>query len=147
MFKVSVCCLSSQMLAEPTEDNLIDLGPGSPAVVTPRVVSSPSSSSAHRATASPAHNPSTASISTALASLGRGKVRISFLKDPKNRKKYLLGGLWMSVSSYNLVSIPRTFFLLCLVPDLVFVKCVFIQDLIIFVKIIQSSLPHLLFQM
>ncbi|XP_014327890.1 TOM1-like protein 2 isoform X1 [Xiphophorus maculatus] len=57
------------MLAEPTEDNLIDLGPGSPAVVTPRVVSSPSSSSAHRATASPAHNPSTASISTALASL------------------------------------------------------------------------------
>uniref|UniRef100_A0A3B5LW69 Target of myb1 like 2 membrane trafficking protein n=1 Tax=Xiphophorus couchianus TaxID=32473 RepID=A0A3B5LW69_9TELE len=31
------------MLAEPTEDNLIDLGPGSPAVVTPRVVSSPTS--------------------------------------------------------------------------------------------------------
>ncbi|XP_014836123.1 PREDICTED: TOM1-like protein 2 isoform X1 [Poecilia mexicana] len=65
------------MLAEPTEDNLIDLGPGSPAVVTPRVMSSPSSSSAHRATASPAHNPSTASISTALASLDVGSDSVS----------------------------------------------------------------------
>ncbi|XP_054891959.1 TOM1-like protein 2 isoform X1 [Poeciliopsis prolifica] len=65
------------MLAEPTEDNLIDLGPGSPAVVTPRVMSSPSSSSAHRAIASPAHNPSTASISTALASLDVGSDSVS----------------------------------------------------------------------
>ncbi|KAM4717420.1 TOM1-like protein 2 isoform 3-T3 [Anableps anableps] len=60
------------MLAEATEDNLIDLGPGSPAVVTPRVMSSPSSGSAPRATASPAHNPSTASVSAALASLDVG---------------------------------------------------------------------------
>ncbi|XP_014889131.1 TOM1-like protein 2 isoform X2 [Poecilia latipinna] len=65
------------MLAEPTEDNLIDLGPGSPAVVTPRVMSSPSSSSAQRATASPAHNPSTAYISTALASLDVGSDSVS----------------------------------------------------------------------
>uniref|UniRef100_A0A3B3XNI6 Target of myb1 like 2 membrane trafficking protein n=1 Tax=Poecilia mexicana TaxID=48701 RepID=A0A3B3XNI6_9TELE len=54
-------CLSSQMLAEPTEDNLIDLGPGSPAVVTPRVMSSPSSTS----------------ISTALASLDVGSDSVS----------------------------------------------------------------------
>ncbi|XP_035510943.1 LOW QUALITY PROTEIN: TOM1-like protein 2 [Morone saxatilis] len=57
------------MLNEATEDNLIDLGPGSPAVVTPRITSSPPSHSTALAAASPAHNPPTASLSTALAGL------------------------------------------------------------------------------
>ncbi|XP_070703595.1 TOM1-like protein 2 isoform X2 [Pempheris klunzingeri] len=57
------------MLNEATEDNLIDLGPGSPAVVTPRIASSPPSQSTAGATASPAHSPATASLSTALAGL------------------------------------------------------------------------------
>uniref|UniRef100_A0A3Q4G6R7 Target of myb1 like 2 membrane trafficking protein n=1 Tax=Neolamprologus brichardi TaxID=32507 RepID=A0A3Q4G6R7_NEOBR len=43
------------MLTEATEDNLIDLGPGSPAVVTPRITSSPPPSSTVGAMASPAH--------------------------------------------------------------------------------------------
>uniref|UniRef100_A0AAQ5Y4Y7 Target of myb1 like 2 membrane trafficking protein n=1 Tax=Amphiprion ocellaris TaxID=80972 RepID=A0AAQ5Y4Y7_AMPOC len=55
-----------QMLSEATEDNLIDLGPGSPAVVTPRITSSPPSISSAGATASPVTN---ASLSTALAGL------------------------------------------------------------------------------
>ncbi|KAM9345615.1 TOM1-like protein 2 [Symphorus nematophorus] len=57
------------MLNEATEDNLIDLGPGSPAVVTPRITSSPPPHSSAGATASPAHNPTTASLSSALAGL------------------------------------------------------------------------------
>ncbi|XP_049924726.1 TOM1-like protein 2 isoform X3 [Epinephelus moara] len=57
------------MLNEATEDNLIDLGPGSPAVVTPRITSSPPAHSPAGATASPAHNPTTASLSSALASI------------------------------------------------------------------------------
>nr|XP_046270923.1 TOM1-like protein 2 isoform X2 [Scatophagus argus] len=52
-------------LNEATEDNLIDLGPGSPAVVTPRISSSPPPSSTTGATA----NPTTASLSSALAGL------------------------------------------------------------------------------
>lgn len=56
-------------LNEATEDNLIDLGPGSPAVVTPRIASSPPPHSTAGATASPAHNPTTASLSSALAGL------------------------------------------------------------------------------
>ncbi|XP_036944880.1 TOM1-like protein 2 isoform X1 [Acanthopagrus latus] len=56
-------------LNEATEDNLIDLGPGSPAVVTPRITSSPQAHSPAGATASPAHNPAAASLSTALAGL------------------------------------------------------------------------------
>lgn len=56
------------------EDNLIDLGPGSPAVVTPRITSSPQAHSPAGATASPAHNPAAASLSTALAGLGKNKV-------------------------------------------------------------------------
>lgn len=59
------------MLNEATEDNLIDLGPGSPAVVTPRITSSPHLQSTTGATASPTHNPSTTSLSSALASLGK----------------------------------------------------------------------------
>ncbi|TNN66118.1 TOM1-like protein 2 [Liparis tanakae] len=57
------------MLNEATEDNLIDLGPGSPAVVTPRISSSPSPKSTAGATASPAPIPTTASLSSALASI------------------------------------------------------------------------------
>ncbi|XP_044037184.1 TOM1-like protein 2 isoform X4 [Siniperca chuatsi] len=57
------------MLNEATEDNLIDLGPGSPAVVTPRITSSPPPHSTANAAASPAHNPTTASLSSALAGL------------------------------------------------------------------------------
>ncbi|XP_073350913.1 TOM1-like protein 2 isoform X3 [Pagrus major] len=56
-------------LSEATEDNLIDLGPGSPAVVTPRITSSPQAHSPAGATASPAHNPAPASLSSALAGL------------------------------------------------------------------------------
>ncbi|TDH02862.1 hypothetical protein EPR50_G00156900 [Perca flavescens] len=55
------------MLNEATEDNLIDLGPGSPAVVSPRIRSSPPAHINAGATASPAHNPTTASLASALA--------------------------------------------------------------------------------
>ncbi|XP_068605745.1 TOM1-like protein 2 [Brachionichthys hirsutus] len=55
------------MLSEATEDNLIDLGPGSPSVVAPRISSSSPSNST--ATASPARNPTTASLSSALDAL------------------------------------------------------------------------------
>ncbi|CAG5897723.1 unnamed protein product, partial [Menidia menidia] len=65
------------MLTETTEDNLIDLGPGSPAVVTPRVASSPAASSPVGALASPAHSSATASLSTALASLDVGSDSVS----------------------------------------------------------------------
>ncbi|XP_068434118.1 TOM1-like protein 2 isoform X2 [Clinocottus analis] len=57
------------MLNETTEDNLIDLGPGSPAVVTPGISSSPPPKTTAGATASPAHNPTTASLSSALANI------------------------------------------------------------------------------
>ncbi|XP_037544271.1 TOM1-like protein 2 isoform X1 [Nematolebias whitei] len=65
------------MLTEATEDNLIDLGPGSPAVVSPRVTSSPPPSSAAGATASPARSSATTSLSTALASLDVGSDSVS----------------------------------------------------------------------
>ncbi|XP_028267399.1 TOM1-like protein 2 isoform X2 [Parambassis ranga] len=68
---------NSGMLSE-AEDNLIDLGPGSPAVVTPRITSSPPpKSTATGATASPAHNPDTPSLSTALAGLDVGSNNVS----------------------------------------------------------------------
>ncbi|XP_037648402.1 TOM1-like protein 2 isoform X2 [Sebastes umbrosus] len=71
------------MLSEATEDNLIDLGPGSPAVVTPRTSSSPqanvntatpapataTATPTAGATASPAHIPVTASLTSALAGI------------------------------------------------------------------------------
>ncbi|XP_067472545.1 TOM1-like protein 2 isoform X2 [Thunnus thynnus] len=60
------------MLSEASEDNLIDLGPGSPAVVTPRITSSPPPHSSAGATASPAHNSTTASLTSALGSLDVG---------------------------------------------------------------------------
>ena len=60
------------MLSEATEDNLIDLGPGSPAVVSPRVSTSPNPPPLGvppaGASASPARTP--ASLSTQLAGLG-----------------------------------------------------------------------------
>ncbi|XP_018526806.1 TOM1-like protein 2 isoform X1 [Lates calcarifer] len=65
------------MLNEATEDNLIDLGPGSPAVVTPRITSSPPPHSTAGATATPAHNPTAASLSTALAGLDVGSDSVS----------------------------------------------------------------------
>ncbi|XP_053298671.1 TOM1-like protein 2 isoform X1 [Pleuronectes platessa] len=65
------------MLNEATEDNLIDLGPGSPAVVAPRNTSSPPPHSTAGATASPAHNPTTASLSTTLAGLDVGSDSVS----------------------------------------------------------------------
>ncbi|XP_062294246.1 TOM1-like protein 2 isoform X1 [Scomber scombrus] len=60
------------MLSEASEDNLIDLGPGSPAVVTPWVTSSSPSHSPAGAAASPAHNSTTASLTSALGSLDVG---------------------------------------------------------------------------
>ncbi|KAM3864308.1 TOM1-like protein 2 [Diretmus argenteus] len=58
------------MLNEATEDNLIDLGPGSPAVVTPRVTSSPPPPhSTAEATTSPAQKTTTASLTSALSGL------------------------------------------------------------------------------
>lgn len=65
------------MLSE-AEDNLIDLGPGSPAVVSPRITSSPppkstATGAATGAAASPAHNLNTPSLSAALAGLGKKK--------------------------------------------------------------------------
>ncbi|XP_030591263.1 TOM1-like protein 2 isoform X2 [Archocentrus centrarchus] len=65
------------MLTEATEDNLIDLGPGSPAVVTPRITSSPPPIATVGATASPAHNPTASSLSTALAGLDVGSESVS----------------------------------------------------------------------
>ncbi|XP_071329888.1 TOM1-like protein 2 isoform X2 [Trachinotus anak] len=65
------------MLNEATEDNLIDLGPGSPAVVTPRITSSPPPHAAAGATASPTHNPAAASLSSALAGLNVGSDSVS----------------------------------------------------------------------
>ncbi|XP_029997507.1 TOM1-like protein 2 isoform X2 [Sphaeramia orbicularis] len=65
------------MLNEATEDNLIDLGPGSPAVVTPRITSSPPPLSTAGATASPAHNPTAASLSSALSGLDVGADSVS----------------------------------------------------------------------
>uniref|UniRef100_A0A672FJC5 Target of myb1 like 2 membrane trafficking protein n=1 Tax=Salarias fasciatus TaxID=181472 RepID=A0A672FJC5_SALFA len=54
------------MLTEANEDNLIDLGPGSPAVVTPRITST-----------SPAHNAPAASLSSALSGLDVGSDSVS----------------------------------------------------------------------
>uniref|UniRef100_A0A8C4EMK0 Target of myb1 like 2 membrane trafficking protein n=1 Tax=Dicentrarchus labrax TaxID=13489 RepID=A0A8C4EMK0_DICLA len=68
-YRLGRAAQNNGMLNEATEDNLIDLGPGSPAVVTPRITSSPPPHSTALATASPAHNPPTPSLSTALAGL------------------------------------------------------------------------------
>uniref|UniRef100_A0A1A8AAZ4 Target of myb1-like 2 (Chicken) n=1 Tax=Nothobranchius furzeri TaxID=105023 RepID=A0A1A8AAZ4_NOTFU len=67
----------TELLSDATEDNLIDLGPGSPAVVTPRITSSLPPSSTAGPTASPACNPPTAALSTALASVEVSSDRVS----------------------------------------------------------------------
>ncbi|XP_077388692.1 TOM1-like protein 2 isoform X3 [Festucalex cinctus] len=101
------------ILGEATDDNLIDLGPGSPAVVTPRVASSTPPHSTAGAAASPARNPAAASLSSALAGLDVGptsqpsrnqddfdmfaQTRGSSLADQRKNVKYedpqALGGL------------------------------------------------------
>lgn len=58
----------SQMLSEATEDNLIDLGPGSPAVVSPRISATPPTSLP--ASVLPARSASPATLSSRLAGLG-----------------------------------------------------------------------------
>ncbi|XP_068574371.1 TOM1-like protein 2 isoform X1 [Cebidichthys violaceus] len=68
-YRLGRAAQNNGMLNEATEDNLIDLGPGSPAVVSPRISCSPPSKSTAGATASPAPNPTTASLSSALASI------------------------------------------------------------------------------
>ncbi|CAL8272369.1 unnamed protein product [Lota lota] len=67
------------MLGEATEDNLIDLGPGSPAVVTPRAAASPPPASALMgAAASPPHHPpTTTTLSSALGGLNVGTESVS----------------------------------------------------------------------
>uniref|UniRef100_A0A1A8LJ40 Target of myb1-like 2 (Chicken) n=1 Tax=Nothobranchius pienaari TaxID=704102 RepID=A0A1A8LJ40_9TELE len=67
----------TELLSDATEDNLIDLGPGSPAVVTPRITSSLPPSSTAGPTASPARHPPTAALSTALASVEVSSDRVS----------------------------------------------------------------------
>ncbi|XP_061893287.1 TOM1-like protein 2 isoform X1 [Entelurus aequoreus] len=65
------------MLTEATDDNLIDLGPGSPAVVSPKITSSsPPHSTAGGATASPAHRPGAAALSSAMAGLDVGSASL-----------------------------------------------------------------------
>lgn len=71
-----VCCLAYwyvivlclQVLSEATDDNLIDLGPGSPAVVSPRISSTPPSNLP--ASVAPARSASPATLSSRLAGLG-----------------------------------------------------------------------------
>uniref|UniRef100_A0A1A8NW39 Target of myb1-like 2 (Chicken) n=1 Tax=Nothobranchius rachovii TaxID=451742 RepID=A0A1A8NW39_9TELE len=67
----------TELLSDATEDNLIDLGPGSPAVVTPRITSSLPPSSTAGPTASPDRHPPTAALSTALASVEVSSDRVS----------------------------------------------------------------------
>ncbi|XP_010729006.1 TOM1-like protein 2 isoform X3 [Larimichthys crocea] len=69
-YRLGRAAQNNGMLNEATEDNLIDLGPGSPAVVTPKITSSPPTRPNVGATASPVRNPTTtASLSSALAGL------------------------------------------------------------------------------
>ncbi|XP_061568691.1 TOM1-like protein 2 isoform X2 [Cololabis saira] len=71
-YRLGRAAQNNGMLTEATEDNLIDLGPGSPAVVTPRISSSPPPSSAAAAAASPAHEATATALSTRLATLDVG---------------------------------------------------------------------------
>lgn len=73
---ICVCCpaywcvivVHLQVLSEATDDNLIDLGPGSPAVVSPRISGTPPSSLP--ASVAPARSASPATLSSRLAGLG-----------------------------------------------------------------------------
>ncbi|XP_034075552.1 TOM1-like protein 2 isoform X3 [Gymnodraco acuticeps] len=68
-YRLGRAAQNNGMLNEATEDNLIDLGPGSPAVITPRIISSSPTHRIAGATASPARNPPTASLTSAVASI------------------------------------------------------------------------------
>ncbi|XP_056870764.1 TOM1-like protein 2 isoform X2 [Takifugu flavidus] len=68
-FRSGKASQSNEVLDEATEDNLIDLGPGSPAVVTPRITSSPQHNSTSRTSTTPNPGQSPASLSSALACL------------------------------------------------------------------------------
>nr|XP_057905012.1 TOM1-like protein 2 isoform X7 [Doryrhamphus excisus] len=119
---------SKGMLTEATDDNLIDLGPGSPAVVTPKITSSSPPNGTAGTTASPAHHPAAASLSSALAGLDVGpaslpshkqddfdmfaQTRTSSLAEQRKNVKYedpqALGGLAsaLDVRQQNTGGIP-----------------------------------------
>ncbi|KAG9267680.1 TOM1-like protein 2 isoform X2 [Astyanax mexicanus] len=67
--------VNNGVLSEATEDNLIDLGPGSPAVVSPRVNATPPSSLP--ASVAPARSASPATLSSRLAGLDMGADSVS----------------------------------------------------------------------
>ncbi|XP_072522894.1 TOM1-like protein 2 isoform X3 [Salminus brasiliensis] len=67
--------VNNGVLSEATEDNLIDLGPGSPAVVSPRVNATPPSSLP--ASVAPARSASPATLSSRLAGLDVGADSVS----------------------------------------------------------------------
>uniref|UniRef100_A0A3Q1HYS6 Target of myb1 like 2 membrane trafficking protein n=1 Tax=Acanthochromis polyacanthus TaxID=80966 RepID=A0A3Q1HYS6_9TELE len=95
------------MLTEATEDNLIDLGPGSPAVVTPRITSSPPSISSRFSCSLLPPDVASDSVSGTLSSLPSGRnqddfdmfaqTRSSSLAEQRKNVKYedpqALGGL------------------------------------------------------
>uniref|UniRef100_A0A8C7Z0X7 Target of myb1 like 2 membrane trafficking protein n=1 Tax=Oryzias sinensis TaxID=183150 RepID=A0A8C7Z0X7_9TELE len=68
-YRMGRAAQNNGMLTDAIEDNLIDLGPGSPAVVTPRITSSPPQSLTGGAAAPPAHSPAPGSLTSALANL------------------------------------------------------------------------------
>lgn len=71
-----MCVVNAQVLNEASEeDNLIDLGPASPAVVTPRVSTTPTRTPT--STLQPPPPAAAASLSTQLAGLGEGLTRTS----------------------------------------------------------------------
>ncbi len=77
-----MCVVNAQVLNEASEeDNLIDLDPASPAVVTPRVSTTPTrtptSTPQPPPPAPPAAAAAAASLSTQLAGLGEGLTRTS----------------------------------------------------------------------
>ncbi|XP_034045386.1 TOM1-like protein 2 isoform X4 [Thalassophryne amazonica] len=76
-YRSSRATQNNGMLNEATEDNLIDLGPGSPAVVTPRTTSSPPRQSTTGTAASPASNATMSPLSSALAGLDVGSDSVS----------------------------------------------------------------------
>ncbi|TWW69931.1 TOM1-like protein 2 [Takifugu flavidus] len=104
-FRSGKASQSNEVLDEATEDNLIDLGPGSPAVVTPRITSSPQHNSTSRTSTTPNPGQSPASLSSALACLGHNQddfdmfaqTRSSSLAEQRKNVKYedpqALGGL------------------------------------------------------
>lgn len=72
-----MCVVNAQVLNEASEeDNLIDLGPASPAVVTPRVSTTPTRTPTSTLQPPPPAA-AAASLSTQLAGLGEGLTRTS----------------------------------------------------------------------